>query len=331
MSVNLSRKTKSHYRFIDIIKFFCSFLIIGIHTNPFGFSSILDNAFGMLTRIAVPFFFVSSAFFLFKNEFSWKRVMGYCKRMMLLYAVYSVIYVIYDLVTGQVIWSTFFIKLFVSGYQHLWFLQQSVIAVLVIALITQVFKKPKLLYILAAALYFIGVMMFTYYPLTEWIEPVEWLHKGIISEIVFERSWFFYAVPYMAIGYYFSKNPMPRIKHSIIGVAVSYSLLALECVIGIFAVHAPSTVLWFSVLPLSFFIFSLVAQIEFNVECNVLALRKSSTLIYCIHLLIVFILQSLGLNYILLFIVTSVLSLLYSFVVIKLSSLRYLRFLKILY
>ena len=129
------------FRFIDIFKFFCAFLIIGIHTSPFYEINILNNAFGMLTRIAVPFFFVSSSFFLFKKEFSWKRIGNYCKRMLLLYAVYSVIYVIYELASGQFVLNNFLIKFFVSGYQHLWFLQQSVIAVLVISLIIRITKK----------------------------------------------------------------------------------------------------------------------------------------------------------------------------------------------
>lgn len=327
----MSIKSENHYRFIDIFKFFCSFLIIGIHTAPFGELGILDSAFGVLTRIAVPFFFVSSSFFLFKKEFSWSRIARYCKRLLLLYVVYSLFYVIYELATGQFFLRFFLVKFFFSGYQQLWFLQQSVIAVLVISLFIRLFKNPRLLYILSAAFYVIGVFVFTLSPISTKIPLVQSYHSSFLYGIIFERSWIFYAVPYMAIGYYFAQNGFCTKKISAIGIAVSLFLLIAESFIGVYIIHVTSTVLWLSVLPLSFFIFSMVAQINLKGNYNVIFLRKSSTLIYCIHLLIVFILESFGINHMILFISTSVLSFLYSVIVIKLSSLRYLRFLKILY
>ena len=320
------------FRFIDIFKFFCAFLIIGIHTSPFYEINILNNAFGMLTRIAVPFFFVSSSFFLFKKEFSWKRIGNYCKRMLLLYAVYSVIYVIYELASGQFVLNNFLIKFFVSGYQHLWFLQQSVIAVLVISLIIRITKKAWLLYTVAIVCFIIGVLILTYYPLTNGLPVVEYYRHSFLYTIVFERSWIFYALPYMAMGYYFAQNGFIKKSVSVIGIVISYFLLAAESFLGLYYIHVPSTVLWFSVFPLSFCIFSLVAQIQLKGDCNTLMLRKLSTLIYCIHLLVVYLLEYLHIPWhFLLFAAASVISLLYGYIVVKLSSLRYLRFLNILF
>ena len=331
MIVSLNNQLLQEYRFIDIFKFFCSFLIIGIHSKPFAEISMLDHAFGMLTRIAVPFFFISSSFFLFKKDFSWKRIAGYCKRMLLLYILYGFIYVIYELVTNTFAVNVFFIKFFVSGYQHLWFLHQGVIAVLIISAFTQVFKSPKLLYFFAAVIYVLGVAVFTFYPLIQWIEPVRWFHSSFISQILFERSWLFYAVPYMALGYYFANNRCPGKKISVAGIFVSYLFLAAESFFGVYFVHVPSTVLWISVAPLSFFVFSLVSNIRLKTSWKTETLRKSSTLIYCIHLIVIFVLQPLVLNNFLLFVITAVISFVYSIIVIKLSSLRHFRFLHFLY
>ena len=320
------------YRFIDVFKLFCSFLIIGIHVAPFFDFGILDSAFGLLTRIAVPFFFVSSSFFLFKKEFSWKRIGNYCKRMLLLYAVYSLFYVIYELISGQFVLSVFLIKFFISGYQHLWFLQQGVVAVLVISLILRLTGKPWMLYVIAIVCFLIGVLVLTYYPLTRAIPIVEMYRHSFWYNIIFERSWIFYALPYMAMGYFFAQNGLIKKSVSVIGIVISFLLLAAESFIGVYLVHVPSTVLWFSVFPLSFFIFSLVSQIQLKADVNTLIFRKLSTLIYCIHLLIIYLLEYLQIPwYLLLFVLTSVLSLLYGIAVVKLSSLRYLRFLNILY
>lgn len=320
------------YRFIDIFKLFCSFLIVGIHSEPFAEFGILDNAFGMLTRIAVPFFFVSSSFFLFKKDFSWKRIGNYCKRMLMLYIIYSFIYVIYELITGQFVLSTFLIRFFISGYQHLWFLHQSVIAVLVISIIIRLTKRPWLLYTIALVCFCIGVMILTYYPLTKGIPIVEQYRHSIIYEIVFERSWIFYALPYMAIGYYFAKNSFLKKSVSVIGIVISYLLLAAESFVGVALINVPSTVLWFSVMPLSFCIFSLVSQIKLKGDRNTLSLRKLSTLIYCIHLLIIYLLGYFNMPWhFILFITASGISTLYGILVIKLSTINYFRFLNILY
>ena len=45
---------------IDIAKLFMAVLVIGIHTEPFSFNFWLDKGFGIVTRLCVPFFFVSS-------------------------------------------------------------------------------------------------------------------------------------------------------------------------------------------------------------------------------------------------------------------------------
>lgn len=320
------------YRFIDIFKFFCSFLIIGIHSEPFADISILDNAFGILTRIAVPFFFISSSFFLFKKEFSWKKIGIYCKRMLILYVVYSSVYVIYELVTGQFILNNFLVKFFLSGYQHLWFLHQSVIAVLMISIIIVLTKRPWVLYCVAAVCYIIGTLILTYYPLTKNISIVGQYRESFFYVIFFERSWIFYALPYMAMGYYFAKNGVLNKSFSVVGIVISYLLLAAEGVVGVYMIHVPSTVLWFSVIPLSFCVFSLVSQIRLQSELNTLTFRKLSTLTYCIHLLVINLLGHLNLSWnMLIFISASGISLLYGIIIIKLSSLRYLKFLKILF
>ena len=327
-----SLRQSEDYRFIDIFKFFCAFLIIGIHTSPFQEIGLLNNAFGMLTRIAVPFFFVSSSFFLFRRDFSWKRIANYCKRMLLLYFIYSAVYVIDELLSGQFVLNEFLIKFFISGYQQLWFLQQSVIAVLMISFFTNIIRKPLLLYAFAAIFYIFGVMLFTYRPLVNNIPVVQLYHSSIVSQIIFERSWVYYAVPYMAIGYYFANNSFAKKTSSAVGIVVSFVLLAIEGYIGINIIHVSNTVLWFSVIPLSFFIFSFVAQVRIKGDIHMVSLRRLSTLIYCIHLLVVYLLGFLNIPlHFLLFMAVSIISLLYGVVILKLSSFKYLYFLRFLY
>ena len=60
---------KKVYSNIDLLKFFFSFFIIMIHTSLFAdVNTTVDYIFvNIITRIAVPFFFLSSGFFFAKS------------------------------------------------------------------------------------------------------------------------------------------------------------------------------------------------------------------------------------------------------------------------
>ncbi|WP_420341571.1 acyltransferase family protein [[Clostridium] aminophilum] len=62
-----SMKEKSINTTVDLVKLIMAFLVVCIHTEPFGFNFWLDKGFGIVTRLCVPFFFVSSAYFCWKT------------------------------------------------------------------------------------------------------------------------------------------------------------------------------------------------------------------------------------------------------------------------
>lgn len=64
---NIKEKSiDSNYRLIDLLKFICAFLVIGIHTRPFQASSnLLDRLFYYdISNYAVPFFYACTGYFL---------------------------------------------------------------------------------------------------------------------------------------------------------------------------------------------------------------------------------------------------------------------------
>ncbi|MEE0872495.1 MAG: acyltransferase family protein [Ruminococcus sp.] len=329
---SITQEKNRDNRFIDLFKLFCSFLIVGIHAEPFADFGMFDYAFGIVTRIAVPFFFISSSFFLFRKDFSWKRIRKYCVRMAILYCVYSVIYLIADLINGTFVLNNFLIEFFLSGYKHLWFLHSSIISVLVISLFVYVLKREKLLYIISGGFYVLGLILFTYYPLFREFALFQAYHKSQIVTVIFERSWVFYGLPYMAIGYYFSKHKFIGFKSSIIGLIISVITLVTEGVVGVYLLHTDSTVLWMSVIPMSIFIFSLVASAKINIRFDTRDIRKLSTMIYCIHKLFLPMIELLNLKYhLVVFVVVLLLSILYGLIIVKLSKIKALSFLRYLY
>lgn len=85
------------YKGIDVIKLAMAILVISLHVYPF--ESINDSlhyyTIHWFSRIAVPFFFISTGFFLFKNEneeIMVKRVKRYLIKIFKLYCIWGVIY-----------------------------------------------------------------------------------------------------------------------------------------------------------------------------------------------------------------------------------------------
>ena len=69
---------------IDIVKLLMAVLVIGIHTEPFSFHFWLDKGFGICTRLCVPFFFITSAYFYWRKE---KSAIFFLSRIVLLYVI----------------------------------------------------------------------------------------------------------------------------------------------------------------------------------------------------------------------------------------------------
>ena len=55
-----------NYKLIDLLKFLCAYLVIGIHTRPFqSISILLDKVFYYnVSNYAVPFFYAGTCYFL---------------------------------------------------------------------------------------------------------------------------------------------------------------------------------------------------------------------------------------------------------------------------
>ncbi len=142
------------------MKFVFSIIVIGIHTQPFSYNFILDNAYGLVSRVAVPFFFLSSSYFLFlKYDFESidSRVINdFIKRIFLLYLVWTVIY--FPIAFNNYLRSelnfvdwirVYVFNFFVNGsFTHLWFLPNMIVGLILTVLLLKIhhfttFHAPK--------------------------------------------------------------------------------------------------------------------------------------------------------------------------------------------
>ena len=93
------------YKLIDLIKFLCAYLVIGIHTRPFqSVSILLDNFFYYdVSNYAVPFFYACTGYFLIVKQ----PEKGLHRKL---------IYRIRKIVEIYIIWSAVYLPLTVYGW-----------------------------------------------------------------------------------------------------------------------------------------------------------------------------------------------------------------------
>lgn len=325
----MDKSIKGNLNTIDVFKLFCAILVIGIHTEPFSQYGMLDNAFGLLTRIAVPFFFVASAYFFFRKDVTMKSLWKYAKRILILYVFYSVIYVVFDMVSGEFVFTDFLFSFFLTGYKHLWFLHSSLIAIIVLYFLSRKEYIFKISVVFVGITYIFALLLFTYNTIVKDVAFFSIILDSSFVKVFYERSWLFYALPYMMIGYLIAKTKSIKINLSLISTIIFFVLLGIEGAVCILKIGTESTILWMFTLPLSFFIFQFVLNVNLFKNMNTRWCRSISTIMYCIHPLIIRILSVFNIsNNLLLFVIVTLISMAISYGLFLLSNIERLKVLK---
>lgn len=87
----------TNYKLLDLMKFICAFLVIGIHTRPFQVvSDVADKLFYYdISNYAVPFFYACTGYFLIirqQNKGVHEKICFRIKKVLRLYVIWSIIY-----------------------------------------------------------------------------------------------------------------------------------------------------------------------------------------------------------------------------------------------
>lgn len=310
---------------VDIVKLIMAFLVVGIHTEPFGGIFWLDKGFGIITRMCVPFFFVASSYFFFRKE---GNPFKYVKRLFLLYALWSLIYLPFDipeLVTMSV--PQILVRYLWTGNDHaLWYLCGSIVGFGIVYLISR-FLRPGKVLILSLVFLLIGCLKSTYAPVWEELFSIQ------IIDFLGSRNGLFYAFPYYAVGLFIAKRdpaPTPRLVRNVVGFAFSLLLLCVESVLLVLVFHAKTTILWISVFPLIYNLFMIVLHLRIPLDSKYSRLiRQLSTIIYVTHGLYMILFSSL--QYWQAFLAVSVTAAVIGSLVILLSQTRAFRWLKVFF
>ena len=267
----------------------CAFLIVCIHAP---FAGVFGEYFTVLTRIAVPIFFMISGYFWNSNS-SKKQILKLLKLLLIgnaIYATYGVIKAITSNSVNSYVESVVSMESILSFVflndspfaPHLWYLG-AVIYVLIVFSIAERTGGIRIV-LIAAPFLLLGDLLFGKYSLLVF-------HREFSPVIV--RNWIFVGIPYFSLGYllHINKGIVRRyltLKRTIIGIAMFAITSLLEkyvlvlCEMNAARDHYLSTTLLAVAVFLLFLLYvnnrkTIVAKIG----------RKDTTWVYILHYLLI--------------------------------------------
>ena len=276
----LGNETK-HYNGIDLLKFICAIMVFIIHIPPFQgevseFGKYVN--FGLqhfVCRVAVPFYFISSGFFLFKKmplyELDQERIKTYCFKILRLF-------------------GTWYVLLAVSSKVHLWYLGATVVAIILLSLCFHFRIRLKYIYIIAGVLYVIGIFGDSYYGIIAPLENIKifrMLFKGYRFIFATTRNGVFMGFIFVLMGATFSHSKtILKARTALIGFIASMLCLFVEVFLLMYNDIPIEFNMYIFLLPATFFLFSFAASIELKDRPVYKHLRNIGMVVYFSHLLV---------------------------------------------
>lgn len=289
--------------FIDLLKFVLSVAVVAIHVNPFGPWGSWANP---ILRTAVPLFFLITAYFFFSGyascgtlEERFLKLEKYVKRNMQLYLFWLVLLFVpsseyYGWFRGGVVQGLYLMShCFIHGslFSASWFIMASVIAVVVIAAESRYLQNWQLV-VLAVIPYIACCLLSNYvnYPyIAARRDALRLLFDGGCTSFWAALLWF-------ALAKWLAD------RREFVAQASS-SVLVCAALIGLVAVCVENYLVvargwcqersdcYFSLPLLCVPLFLLALRVRLKVPC-VRELRVMSTVTYCLHSTLMFILRN---------------------------------------
>lgn len=279
---------KKSYAGIDYFRFIAALLIVAIHTSPLAsFSETGDFILTrIIARVAVPFFLMTSGFFMISRySYNAEKLGAFVKKTALIYGTAILIYIPINIYNGYFKMDNLLPNIikdivFDGTLYHLWYLPASIIGAMIAWYLVRKLGYPKA-FAAASVLYLIGLFGDSYYGITENISCLNSLYDFIFQVTDHTRNGIFFAPIFFIIGGFIADNrPQSAFGKSILGFGISFALMFGEAfVLRYFELQRHDSMYVF-LLPCMYFLFN--AILHFKGKRRVI-LRTSSLIIYIIH------------------------------------------------
>ena len=251
-----------------------SILVIVIHTNPLASVNAVANyvLVNVLARVAVPFFFCTTGYFLF-SKFKEKHDVNvfwkYIKKTIIIYIKLSILYFPLYLWHGitysgmdytSLITKYLYDFLTFGPYIHLWYLHAVIVAICIIAIMLQFKVKLQYMCIIAMAMYIIGLLYQSWYGVLCFLDENV---SGVIC--AFLSKWsdttcngLYFGFPMVIVGGVIANKKKTRFLH--VGLVFSTVCFLGEVLILKYCgwTRKNDTEMWLSLVPLIYFFFQVI-------------------------------------------------------------------------
>lgn len=209
---------------LDRFRLLAALLVVTIHTSPLTSYTPLGDWFltRVLARVAVPFFLMTSGYFLARD--SWRGMGRFLKRNAMVYGAAVLLYLPLNLYNGGFSGVEWLKRLFLDGtFYHLWYFPALLLGVPIAYGLSKLGRGPALA--AAGVLYLIGLGGDSYYGLAVQIPALQSLYDGIFAVFAYTRNGLFLAPLFLLLG---SMGRRGARGPCAAGLAASFALMTAE-------------------------------------------------------------------------------------------------------
>ena len=292
-------KKSGNYSGIDCFRMIAALLIVAIHTSPL--LSFNETADFILTRIigrvAVPFFFMTSGFFLISRySCNNEKLKTFIKKTAVIYGIAIVIYIPINIYKGYFSMDNLLpniIKdiIFDGTFYHLWYLPASIIGAALAWYMVRRLGYSKAL-IISVLLYIIGLFGDSYFGIAEQIDVLKQFYSLIFQVSDYTRNGIFFPQIFFVLGGMIADTNVKRsLQINGMAFAGTFALMVIEAMIlHTFNVQRHDSMYIF--LPVCmFFLFHLLLYWK---ERRFALIRMAALIVYIIHPMMIVIVHFLA-------------------------------------
>lgn len=279
---------RASYTGIDNFRLIAAFLVVAIHTAPLTtYNQTADFILTrILARVAVPFFFVTSGFFLISSyHYDNKKLEKFLKKTTVIYLLAILFYLpinIYNRYFSMEDLLPNIIKdlVFDGTLYHLWYLPASMLGAVIAWYLVKRFSYREA-FLCSGLLYVIGLFGDSYYGLSLHLPALRGFYDLLFQIMDYTRNGLFFAPIFFVMGGYLAKKKTgTSAKTSLVGLCISFILMLVE---GL-SLHAVGLQrhdsMYVFLLPCTYFLFAFLLHFEGKRHRN---LRTIALMVYLIH------------------------------------------------
>lgn len=277
---------------IDWLRLAAAILVIAIHTSPLAdFSETGDFILTrVLARIAVPFFFITSGYFLLSRYHdSDRKLCHFLKKTGWIYGASILLYLPLNFRNGYFSQSQLLPELlkdliFDGTMYHLWYLPASMLGMLIAWKLVEKLDFSKGL-VMALLLYLVGLFGDSYYVVVEKLPLLKAFYDRLFELFDYTRNGLFFAPVFLMLGGFIAdeRRKLSSVEAGV-GFLISLGLLLAEALILHRHGFQRHDSMYVFLLPAMYFLFHLVLLWKGR---RIPLLRPASLVVYLIHPLVI--------------------------------------------